>query len=226
MGTKLLTPRLRIAGMWLVGVFVAMIVSACATVENSLNVTELKELRIVGTSVSVTPATSIWWGNAEREFVEKVNSGQASVAALPVKKVAFSNASDDATGDYNRIIESPEAKQYLRDKLRSMIEQRLQADVVPQFQGTRTALLEVHVVNFTIPSAVQRVALGGTPMLGAVTVLKDAATGKELAKMDRVAAGMAGSGIVGVLADQAFSDLEVRVLDGYVGQVRSWLGRN
>ncbi|MGD9785099.1 MAG: hypothetical protein AB7E80_16180 [Hyphomicrobiaceae bacterium] len=212
---------------WAACATIAVVLAGCATIQNSLDAKDIAALRIVEAEVLVTPATTIWWGNGEREFVEKVKAGQAHVGALPVKKAALQVGSEqDPTGDYNRIIESPEAQQYLRDRLRSMIEQRVRSDVLPQFQGTRAAKLEVHVVNFTIPSPLQRVALGGTPVMGAVTVLKDAETGKELAKMDRVASGVAGTGLVGVLADQAFADLEVRVLDNYVTQVRGWLGKN
>lgn len=209
----------------LISLLTAVVAQGCATVQNSLSPTEIAALKIVGTDVHVTPATGIWWGNAEREFVEKVKSGKASVAGLPTKKVSHASVGDDSTEEYSRIIESPEAKQYLRDKLRGMIEQSLQKEIVPRFQGSRAARIEVHVISFRIPSAVQRVVLGGNPLLAVVTVLKDAETGKELAKMDRMAAGMAGSGVIGVLADQAFSDLEERVLANYVMQVRTWLAK-
>ena len=76
-----------------------------------------------------------------------------------------------------------------------------------------------------IPSAIQRIALGGTPLLGAITVLKDGSTGSELGKLDRQAAAYAGQGWAGVAVDQAFADLEDRVLDTYVSQVQTWLSK-
>lgn len=84
-------------------------------------------------------------------------------------------------------------------------------------------MVHVTVHGFNIPSAARRVVLGGTPLLGAVTVLRDAQTGAELAKMDRVAAGYAGTGVLGVVADQAFDDIHDRVLNAYSGQVLDWM---
>jgi hypothetical protein len=125
--------------------------------------------------------------------------------------------------EYASLVNTPEAQAYVRDKLASKLKERLQAEVIPHFQGTRRARLDVHVVGFVIPNAAQRVVLGGNPMLGAITTLKDAQTGAELAKSDRLAAAYAGQGVLGVLADQAFSDLEDRVMDTYVAQVQGWL---
>ena len=48
------------------------------------------------------------------------------------------------------------------------------------------------VHGFVIPHAVQRVVLGGVPILAAVTTLKDARPGAELAKLDQGAAAPAG----------------------------------
>lgn len=89
--------------------------------------------------------------------------------------------------------------------------------------GTREVKLEVEVHSFLIPTAIQRVVVGGTPMMGAMTYLRDARTGAQLAKLDRMASGMAGNGVLGVLVDQAFSDLDDRVLDRWIEQVESWL---
>lgn len=201
----------------------AFLLTACATVQNSLSTKEIEAIRIAEVDVKVTPATKIWWGNAERDFVAKVKSGETIVADLPVKKAAYGPETDDSTEEYNRIISSPEAKQYLRDRLRGLIEQRLQSSIVPQYQGTRDVRLEVQVVSFKIPSAVQRIAFGGMPNMGSVSVLRDMATGQELAKSDMPAVSYAGQGITGVLVDQMFSDLEDRVMNKYINQVRLWL---
>jgi hypothetical protein len=55
----------------------------------------------------------------------------------------------------------------------------------------------------------------------AVTTIKDARTGVELAKLDQATAAPAGQGILGVVVDQG--SLEDRVPDVYVSQVRNWL---
>jgi hypothetical protein len=96
--------------------------------------------------------------------------------------------------------------------------------VLPKYSGgTRPVRLEIEIKLFRIPSPLQRIVLGGSPGFVAVTVLRDAATGKELARDERPAVSYAGNGIIGVAVDQAFDDLEDRVLDQYVANVRSWL---
>ena len=121
------------------------------------------------------------------------------------------------------MINTPEAKAFLRQKLTGMIRDRINREVVPQFTGTRGARLEINVVSFFIPSPLQRVALGGSPTMAAARTLKDARTGAELAKLDQMSAGMAGNGILGVAIDQGFSDLEDRVLDNFTAQTKKWL---
>ena len=118
---------------------------------------------------------------------------------------------------------TPAAQAYVRDKLTAMIKGRLQQAVLPKFKGSRAVRLEIEVHGFHIPSPLQRIALGGTPMLGTITVLRDAKTGKELGKLDRNNAAIAGNGILGVVVDQGFSDLEDRVLDKYMENILAWL---
>lgn len=204
-------------------VAVVPLVAGCATVANDLTIEEVRSLRITGVDVVFKPEAELWWGNAEREFVERVQSGALTGPARAPRKAA--DGPPDSADEFQRIASSPESIAYQREKLSGMIKDRLNREVLPQFQGSRGARLLVEVQGFTIPSAVQRVVLGGNPILGAVTVLKDEASGKELAKMDRIAAAPAGSGIIGVAIDQGFSDLEDRVIGSYADQVRQWLSK-
>ena len=84
--------------------------------------------------------------------------------------------------------------------------------------------MEVEVRGFVIPSPLQRVAFGGNPLLETTTQLRDVTTGEVIGKLDRLAAATAGNGLLGVAIDQAGDDLEDRVLDAYVSNVRTWLG--
>ena len=113
----------------------------------------------------------------------------------------------------------------MRKRVNGLIKETLNKNVLPKYKGTRPVRLEVTIVGFVIPSAVARAVIGGTPMLAAVTTLKDAGNGVELAKLDKVSAAYAGSGLVGVLIDQAGSDLEHRVIAGYTKDVLDWLGK-
>ncbi len=198
---------------------VALFVAGCATSVNSLSPQDIASLRIEAVDVVYAPEAAIWWGNAEREYAARL--GETAPASAPRgKKAGEVPSSEDR---YAALVESPEAKQYLRDKLTAMIKQRLGQDVLPKFAGARPARLEVTVHQFVIPSPAQRIVFGGNPTLGAVTVLKDGRTGAELGKLDRMAASSSGQGVLGVLVDQAFSDLEDRVIGTYTANVNAWL---
>jgi hypothetical protein len=210
------------AGLILFAVFLAAALAGCATSVNSLSQAEMQTINIQSVDIKFKPDAHIWWGNAEREYAAKV--APTSTAAKPDRSATAIKTvpGDKDSDDYRELMDTPEAKAYLRDKLAAMVKDRL-SYFVTKYQGTRPVRLEVEIHSFVIPSPLQRIALGGTPMLAAVTVLRDSATGKELGKLDRVAAGYAGNGIVGVAVDQAGDDLEDRVLDKYMGNVRAWL---
>ena len=65
---------------------------------------------------------------------------------------------DPAAEEHRRLVASAEGKSFVQNKVAALI----------------------------IPHAVQRVVLGGVPILAAVTTLKDARTGAELAKPGRL----------------------------------------
>ena len=207
------------------------VLAGCATISNPLSLEELKSLRISGVDVVYAPQASIYWPGAEQEYVAGVQAKQGKSAAASKKSTAVVSTSDVTTSggtdgtssEYTSIAETPEAKQYLRDKLAALVKAQVEKSLMPHFNGTREARIEVAVHAFNIPPAVQRVVLGGAPVLMAVMTLKDAATGKELAKMDRGSGAYAGNGLLGVAVDQFLEDLEVRVIDAYGEQLRQWL---
>lgn len=210
----------RSSGLNLICIVLAIALSGCATSVNSLSQAELQTIGIQAVDIKFAPGASIWWGTAEREYAAKVGTLPDVKPTTEIKSVP-----GDAEGDaYRALMSTPEARAYVRDKLAGMIKDRLDRNVLPKYRGgTRPVRLEIEVRRFRIPSALQRIALGGAPSFVAVTVLRDAATGKELARDERPAASYAGNGIIGVAVDQAFDDLEDRVLDQYVANVSSWL---
>jgi len=217
-----LSPSLRnCVGAILACIVLAGLLAGCATSVNSLTKAELSTIRIESVDVRFKPDAHIWWGAAEREYADKGGAVPVSAAATSVGPASESDG--EGTDAYRERVNSPEAKAYVRDKLASTIESRLRQAVLPKFQGVRAVRLEVEVHSFIIPSAAQRLVFGGAPALATVTTLRDVATGAELAKLDRVNAAMAGGGILGVAVDQAFSDLEDRVMDTYMQNVLNWL---
>jgi hypothetical protein len=197
----------------------AALLAGCATSINNLSPDEIATLNVQGIDVRFAPHAHIWWGNAEREYAAKVGAPPPQEQSSAPKTLP----GDSDTDAYREMMDSPAAKAYVRDKLAGMIKDRLQRDVVPKFQGTRNARIEIEVHSFFIPSPLQRIALGGGPFLRAITVLRDPETGAELGKLNAGGAGYAGNGLIGVLVDQGFSDLEDRVLDNYAEHVLDWL---
>jgi hypothetical protein len=202
------------------GLALAAALAGCATSVNSLTKAELQTINIQSVDIKYLPDAHIWWGTAEREYAAKVGTVPEVKPSTEIKTVP-----GDAEGDaYRKLMSTPEAQAYVRDKLAALIKDRLDREVLPKYRGgTRPVRLEIEIQGFHIPSPLQRVALGGAPALGAITVLRDATTGKELARLERAAVGYAGNGILGVAVDQAFDDLEDRVLDRYVDNILTWL---
>jgi hypothetical protein len=193
----------------------------CATIHNPLSLQDIAALRIVAVTVSFKPDVEISWVAAEQEFVDRANAERARDPKTRHKVKMHDGVGDPAADEQRRLVASPEGKSFVQNKVAALIGDRLKRDIVPQLNGGREARLEVMVHGFVVPHAVQRAVLGGVPLLLAVTVLKDARTGAELAKLDQATAAGAGQGILGVIVDQG--SLEDRVLDVYISQVRNWL---
>ncbi len=204
-------------------VMLVLMLGGCATASMNLSQEELQSIRIERVDIAYAPESFISWEKVEAPYVERVRQEKTSSGKPKPWKQVMQGDEDATKYEYQEIINSPEGKKYVQYMLSAELKRRVSERIVPQFQGARPVVMEITVHSLSIPGPVQRVVLGGAPMLGAVTVLKDAATGKELAKLDRMAAGHAGNGLLGVLVDQAFSDLEDRVFDAYINNLRDWL---
>ncbi len=213
---------------WLLGLS-GLVAAGCATIHNPLSPQDVAALRIVEIRTTFEPGAAISWAAAEQEFVDQAKAESARSAKGRPKTTTyerlseFGAAPDPAADEHRRLVASPEGKEYVRKRIVNLIESRLRRDVAPQLAGTRDVHLELNVVGFIVPHVVQRVVLGGTPVLGAITRLKDARTGAELAKLDQGASTYAGQGLAAI-ADQAIAaPLEERLVDAYVTNVRQWL---
>jgi hypothetical protein len=208
---------------WIAVAAAAVLLTGCATAPSiGLSKAELASLKVEKVIVTTAPDVKIWWGRAERDYAEgKLGPQAEKPGAKPARKAADEPTSTD--DQYAKIIESPEAKAYLNDRLIGMVKKRLEQDLPPKFAGNRPVNIEVQVKAFTIPSAIQRVAVGGAPVLLATATLKDAKTGATLATLEGGAAAPAGNGWLGVLVDQALADLEDRLMESYSISVSTWL---
>jgi hypothetical protein len=187
----------------------------------SLSPQELQTIRIERVDVVYKPDAFIQWEKVALPYVEK----HSLKTKKPWKQVMMEDE-EAAKNEYQTIINSPEGKRYMQSVLTAELKKRVGAAIVPKFQGTRPVVLEITVHGLSIPGPAQRVIWGGAPVLGAATTLKDASTGEELAKLNKASGGYAGNGLLGVLIDQAFEDLEDRVFNAYIQNLSNWLSTN
>lgn len=202
---------------------IVLSLAGCATSTISLSVNEIRAINIARIEIEYAEDMGFSWEKEELAYVEQVKSSRAPASEpKPWQQVSIDDKKG-TTSEYDEIVKSPEGQQHLRNVLEQKLREKITAKLVPEFQGTRPVILSLEIKAFIIPGPVQRAVLGGAPVLVAVTTLKDADTNKELAKLDRASAGQAGNGLIGVLVDQGFDDLEDRVLDAYIENLRQWL---
>jgi hypothetical protein len=195
--------------------------AACATLPtNTLALNEVASYKLESVVVSAPPDAHIWWGDAEREFAEK--HGEKVLAELKTTKEGREAA---AANPNDAIINSPQAKQYQRDEASRRLQAALMGYVGSELRGNRSVRLEVVIHELSVPSAVQRVVLGGYPTIVASATLVDAQTGAAIVAYPKlVALAPVANGLAGVLSDQMRSDdLYDRVIMTYATQYRQWL---
>lgn len=211
---------------------VGLVLSGCATSVNSLTDAEVGQIRINEVRVTYAADAKIYWEAAEEEFAA-VQARTRPVKAAdrarePIVTGSLGNDTMAATMEKaaarSALAQSPEGRTFLQRKVTDKISSRLNGQLKPKFNGSRPVNIEVHVVAFSIPSAGQKIALGGSNIMGAVTTLRDAATGRELAKLDRATGAATGNGWLGTAIEAAIAELpEDRIVANYAEQVETWL---
>lgn len=204
----------------------AALLTACATAQLSLTGSEVRELRISDVRVKYAPQFVMVWEAAEEEFaarqpiskrpkIQRISTGDGNAALEETLAKAAARA---------EIARSPEGRAYMRDKLTTLIKERAAEVLQTKFKGARPVILEVELVGFQIPSAGQKVMIGGSNIMGAITRIIDAGSGKELGKMDRGAAAATGGGLLGSAIEATMAaPAEQRLVANYIGQVDAWL---
>lgn len=186
-----------------------------------LSAQETANIRIEAIEVRYAKQVQIFWPSAEQAYLNTVPEDVKKKIKVERVNRPLDNNADD--GKRAVLLACPEGRAFIRKQLSNTVNQHLQDKVVYHFKDSRGAILELEVIIFAIPSAAQRLMIGGNPTFGAITYLKDAQTGEVLGKLDRGSAAAAGQGIAGVLVEQALGPLETRVLDVYSSQVLLWL---
>lgn len=215
--------------MWRALAMVAglLCLAGCASeLPSPLNPDKVKSLRLNDVVVTVAPDAEISWANAEHEFlVAHKASGAKPVKSADASPASLTDATTADAAEASALAASPAGKAFVHDKVAARLKAAFDTKLKPALQGgVRPVRLEVTVHAFSIPSALQRMALGGLPGMNATAVLKDAATGEVIvSQAKKNAFAMAGNGWGGVLLDQAFSDLDVRLAEAYADEYRRWL---
>lgn len=206
----------------------ALLAAACATIPPSpLTADAAKSLRLEAVNVTLAPDANVMWANAEQEYVA-AQDAKAAPAKKTVTETGATGLTDPnaaTSSHYNELVKSPEGKSYVKSRVATRLTTALEGQLKPRMQtGSKAVKLEVVVHEFSVPSAVQRVVIGGVPVIKASAVLRDAATGAVIAeRKEMIAAAYAGNGWGGVLADQMMEDLDVRLVNSYAGQFGDWL---
>ncbi|MDV2984980.1 UNVERIFIED_CONTAM: hypothetical protein Q9R58_11725 [Methylobacteriaceae bacterium AG10] len=188
--------------------FLALGVSACATVApNTLSPQETADLRFTSLEVQVPPEASIRWSSAEDDYLRSRGLSLTDPA----------------------LVATPEARAYLRDLVARRLKHALERVIARRPEGSRPVRLVATIKRVDIPSAAQRILIGGYPMVQADIAVIDARSGALLTTYKgAVGMGPAGQGAMMTAVDSLMvsagaDDLFDRTANGYAEGFRDWL---
>lgn len=192
--------------------FVAVIglawaVSGCVTInQHPLSASDVQSFTLAEVRVVVPPEASIVGYDGINEYAASRN--------IP-------------NYELNAATETEEAKQWMRDHLRTRIQGAMQQNLASAFRGHRPVRAEVTVHRFMLSSAVQRIVVGGDYHMVADVTLVDAKTGAVIAPYpNMIHAVPALNGWAGVIVQAAYDATNSpgdRVVRGFAEQYRGWL---
>ena len=187
-----------------------LVLAGCVTAENSLSQNDIAEMKLTGVTVSFAPDAFIQYEDGIRAY--------AISKAIPDDQIATAT-------------NTPEGKAYVNNMLGPQIKAEIEKVMAGQLVGSRPVRLEVVVKNFALPSAVQRILIGGHRGMTADANLVDARTGAViLSNRDLTTTTYTGQGIVGAAIQagvDSASDQSVveKLVSGYGESYRDWLLR-
>ena len=157
-----------------------------------------RSMRLTDVAVTVAPDADNLLGQRRARVRDRTQRvGSRSPPNSPSSRRARSTIPSARTRlSSNALAATPEGKAFVRAKAASRVKEALDTGLKPALpSGTRPVKLEVTVHAFTVPSAIQRVLVGGQPVLNASAVLKDATTGEVLvSRPNTMAMAMSGNG--------------------------------
>ena len=175
---------------------VAFLAASCATTAtNTLPQAKRDSLRIDAVELSFAPDGWVAWSDALHEF-------QASGVA-----------------------DTPEARrEFLKRKAIGPIKAALDAEIIPAFRGNDRARLKVVVRSVSVPSALQRILVGGQHTIVASVQVVDARSGQTLVEAaDFNGMSRGGAGPLQLAIEQAFPHPIDRVSRNFSAALKRWL---
>jgi hypothetical protein len=182
--------------------------TGCVTAENSLSQNDITNMKLTAVTVGFTPNAFVQWEDGFRAY--------AAAKSIPDDQIAAAT-------------NTPECKAYVNNLLAPQIKASIERAMAGQLNGARPVRLEVTVHTLTMPSAVQRILIGGNRGMIADARLVDARTGAVILDHPRLSTQRAtGQGIGGTLVQAAIDNNSERtavekVFDGYGETYRDWL---
>jgi hypothetical protein len=195
--------RLAVLGM-------ALVLSGCKTIENSLTASDISSMKLAAVTVSYAPTATVQWEDGIRAY--------AAAKSIP---------DHELTAAAN----TPEGKAYVQNLLAPQIKSAVEYAMAGALVGTRPVRLEIVVKYFAIAGAVQRVLIGGHRGMMADANLVDARTGALIiSHPDLQALLYTGQGVGGVIVQAAIDSAATKsvaqqVADQYGKNYRDWLLR-
>lgn len=217
------TIRLGFAAVMIAGL------TACATgPKNPMTAQQIKSLDIDVINVTVKPSTEISWGEGETAYAESKGCEKPEPITATdgdaYNTAAAENKPQDC--DYDALVDSPEAQAFMADRLTTLLQDALETQTAPAFQGTTPARLDVEVIGLHIVSGGQAVLIGGNHTLQATLNVVEIGSGKTIAANPELAAlaGYGPGGLISLIVEATSKDPVVRLSAGYASAARKWIG--
>jgi hypothetical protein len=192
---------------------VALLASAlggCMLPTNTLSKADIATFKLADIRVSVAPGAKIIW----------YEPLQAYAAAKKIPDEQYVDA-----------IKTEEAKAHVNSLLASKVKGAMEKEMGAALNGARPVRLEIAVTQFLVPTAPQRLLVGGVYAINADITLVDAKSGAVLIAHPNLGASLhAEGGVVGVVAQAVVDSVGRPASDSLIDQLatiyRIWLINN
>jgi hypothetical protein len=188
----------------------AFAVTGCVTTENTLSQDDIRNMRLAGVAVGFAPDAFVQWEDGFRAY--------ATAKSIPDDEMAAAT-------------NTPECKEYVKNMLAPKLKAGIERSIAGQLNGSRPVRLEVTMRRLDMPSAVQRILIGGNRGMVADARLVDARTGAVIIATPGLSTSMyTGQGVGGTLIQAAVDQNSERspvdkVFDDFGNTYRDWLLR-